>query len=129
MKEFQERTGIKCRLRVTPPDISPNREMSTTIFRIFQETLTNVARHADAAKVTVTLENKAEDLVLKVKDDGRGITEKQISSPASIGLMGMRERAHFLGGKIGIEGSKKEGTTVTVVFPFAGTDADREPRG
>ncbi len=122
IKEFQERTGIKCRLRVAPPDISPDREMSTTIFRIFQETLTNVARHANAAKVTVTLEKKAGTLLLQVKDDGRGITNRQISSPESIGLMGMKERAHFLGGEIRIKGAKNEGTRVTVAFPFPGND-------
>jgi PAS domain S-box-containing protein len=129
IKEFQERTGIKCKLKVTPPDISPDMDMSTTIFRIFQETLTNVARHANAAKVKVTLENKAETIVLQVNDDGSGITEKQISSPASIGLMGMRERAHYLGGEIRIKGAKNEGTTVTVTFPFAGNDTNRELPG
>jgi PAS domain S-box-containing protein len=122
IKEFQERTGIKCRLRVTPADIAPDREMSTTIFRIFQETLTNVARHANAAKVTVTLENKVGTLLLQVKDDGLGITDRQILSPESIGLMGMRERAHFLGGEIRIKGAKNEGTRVTVAFPFPGRD-------
>jgi len=122
IKEFQERTGIKCSLEVRPSDISPDREMSTTIFRIFQETLTNVARHADAVSVTVRLENGAEGLVLEVKDDGRGITDRQISSPGSIGLMGMKERANFLGGEISIQGARNEGTTVTVIFPSSAGD-------
>ncbi|MEJ2696983.1 MAG: PAS domain S-box protein [Candidatus Sulfobium sp.] len=122
IKEFHQRTGIKCKLRVTPPEISPDKEMSTTIFRIFQETLTNVARHAGAGRVTVRLERKAGDLVLQVKDDGCGITDRQISSPTSIGLMGMKERANFLGGRIGIKGERDKGTTVTVVFPFSDTE-------
>ena len=118
IKEFHERTGIKSTLKVTPPDISPDREITTTIFRIFQETLTNVARHAAAARVAVTLENKDHCIILRVKDNGRGITEREISSPTSIGLMGMRERVNFLGGEITIKGAKNKGTTVSVVLPF-----------
>lgn len=121
IKEFHERTGIKCSLKITPPDISPDKEITTTIFRIFQETLTNVARHAHAGKVNVKLENKTDHIVLLVKDNGRGITELQISSPASIGLMGMRERVNFLGGEISIKGAKDKGTTVSVVLPISCT--------
>lgn len=124
IREFHERTGIKCKLKVTPPEISPNKEMSTTVFRIFQETLTNVARHAEASRVTVTLECKVRSLILLVKDNGRGITCGEISSPASIGLMGMKERANFLGGQIEIKGARGKGTSVRVVFPFSGVQGE-----
>ena len=124
IKEFHERTGIKCTLKVKPPDISADKEITTTIFRIFQETLTNVARHAHAGSVTVKLEDKADRIVLLVKDNGRGITDRQISSFSSIGLMGMRERVSFLGGEINIKGAKDKGTTVSVVLPISLSGAE-----
>jgi len=117
-KEFQERTGIKCKVAVRPEDITLDRNLSTAIFRIFQETLTNVVRHAKAKRVTVDLTQKKGTLTLTVKDDGKGITEKEISAPTSIGLMGMRERVHFFGGKVTICGEKKKGTSVIVSIPL-----------
>jgi PAS domain S-box-containing protein len=117
-EEFKERTGLKCRLKVSPEDIVLGREVSTAIFRIFQEALTNVVRHADAGKVNVSLRQRVGQLTLQVKDDGKGITKKQISDPKSIGLIGMRERVHFLGGTVVIDGSPGKGTTLTVRIPL-----------
>jgi PAS domain S-box-containing protein len=117
-EEFQERTGIQCDITVKPEDISLDRNRSTTIFRIFQETLTNVVRHAAATKVRIDLKQNGIDLVLQVKDNGKGITEKQISNPKSIGLIGMKERVTFLGGRLRITGEKNRGTTVTVSIPM-----------
>ena len=117
-EEFQERTGINCEIVIDPDDISLERDLSTAIFRIFQETLTNVARHARAKKVIASLKERDRELILKVKDDGKGITEKQISSPKSIGLIGMRERVHYLGGKVKISGLRNRGTTVIVDIPL-----------
>lgn len=117
-EEFKERTGIQCDITVKPEDISLDRNRSTTIFRIFQETLTNVVRHADATKVRINLKQNGEDLILQVKDNGKGITEKQISSPKSIGLIGMKERVTFLGGRLRITGEKNRGTIVTVSIPM-----------
>jgi signal transduction histidine kinase len=118
-EEFKERTGIQCAVSVDPEDIALDRNRSTTIFRVFQETLTNVVRHADATKVKISLKQNNGDLILQVRDNGKGITEKQISSPKSIGLIGMRERVTFLGGKLKITGDRKKGTTVTVSIPVA----------
>jgi PAS domain S-box-containing protein len=119
-EEFQKRTGIKCEATLDPEEIILDQDRSTAIFRIFQETLTNVARHANATKVKVNLKKKAEKLILKVKDDGRGITEKQISDPKSFGLIGIRERVHLFGGESKISGIRDKGTTVTVGIPLDG---------
>jgi len=117
-EEFQNRTGIKCKVSIEPEDITSDQDRSTAIFRIFQETLTNVARHASATKVTVNLRKNAAKIELKVRDNGKGITEEQISKPKSFGIIGIRERAHFLGGKVDIKGIRDKGTTVTAKIPL-----------
>jgi len=117
-EEFQKRTGITCELSVLSEDISLSQERSTAAFRIFQETLTNITRHAEATKVTVRLIKKGASLELKVKDNGKGITEEKISDPKSLGLLGIQERIHFLEGNITIKGIHNKGTTVTVTMPF-----------
>ena len=116
--EFQNRTGIKCKVTFDPRDIILDKHRSTAIFRIFQEALTNVARHANATRVKVSLKKKVGKLVLKVSDNGKGITEKQISDPKSFGLIEIRERARFSGGDVKISGVKDKGTTVTVSIPL-----------
>ena len=120
-EEFQNRTGIKCELALDPVDIVLDKDCSTAIFRIFQETLTNVARHANATEVKATLKEGADKLVLDVRDNGKGITEKQISYPKSFGLIGMRERVRPWGGNVKIRGTPGRGTTVTVTIPLNGT--------
>ncbi|MGC2061450.1 MAG: histidine kinase [Thermodesulfovibrionales bacterium] len=118
-EEFEQRQGIRCELMIRPNDITLDRDISTAIFRIFQETLTNVVRHAKASRISVVLEKKPRGLVLTVRDDGRGITKKQIASPTSIGLIGMRERVNFLGGTVDISGTRNKGTTVKVFIPLS----------
>jgi PAS domain S-box-containing protein len=117
-EEFQTRTGIKCEITVDPEDIILDKDRSTAIFRIFQETLTNVARHAKATKVKVSLKEKAGKIELKVRDNGKGITEKQVSDPKSFGLIGIKERAYYLGGKVVIKGLQDKGTTLTIRIPL-----------
>jgi signal transduction histidine kinase len=97
-------------------------EHATVIFRIFQETLTNVVRHASATHVTANLIGRAGEIVLKVKDNGKGIEKERISHPQSFGLMGMRERALILGGRLEIDGIPGEGTTITVNIPLERKD-------
>jgi PAS domain S-box-containing protein len=113
-EEFQKRTGIACELSVSSQDINLDQERSTAIFRIFQETLTNIARHARATKVRVNLAKKGGKLELTIKDNGMGITKEKISDPKSLGLLGIQERVHFLGGDMDIKGIRNKGTTVTV---------------
>ncbi len=117
-EEFQNRTGIECEVSLSPEETVLNREQSTTMFRIFQETLTNVIRHARATKVEVRLEERTGSIVLEVTDNGRGITEAEISDPKSFGLVGMRERVDFIGGEVTIVGFPGKGTRITVTLPL-----------
>jgi PAS domain S-box-containing protein len=118
LNEFQQATGIKCifnsRLKANQLD----NEQTTTLFRIFQEALTNVYRHANANKVNVTLGQAGNVLALKIEDNGKGITEEQIRSSKSLGLMGMRERTLFWGGSIDISGDPGKGTNLLIRIPF-----------
>lgn len=116
-EDFQNRSGIKCEFSQDPEEIIVNQELATAIFRIVQEALTNVARHADTTNVKISLTDKACELLLKVSDDGKGITEDQISDSKSFGLIGIRERAHGFGGDVKIEGVSGEGTMVEVRIP------------
>jgi signal transduction histidine kinase len=121
-EEFEARTGTKCRLELQNDNaIDPDR--ATAIFRILQETLTNVARHANAASVYVRLFKEGGNVVLEVHDDGRGATEEQLSASGSLGIRGMRERALLLGGELAIRGISSQGTTVLVRIPLAESTA------
>ncbi len=115
--EFQNRTGIKCEVRPNVREAALPQELNTAFFRIFQETLTNIIRHAGATRVSVTLKELAGRVVLQVKDNGRGISQTDLSS-GSLGLLGMRERAALLGGDFKIRRTPKSGgTEVTVSIP------------
>jgi len=100
-------------------DISIDPEQATAVFRIFQETLTNVARHANASEIEVRLAKDERDLTLEVHDNGGGIPEDKLSSGESLGILGMRERALLLEGQLTISGAPGEGTTVRVRIPEA----------
>jgi signal transduction histidine kinase len=117
-QEFQSRTGIRCRVstHLREPPLDP--ELTTTFFRIFQETLTNVIRHAEATHVDVQLKEESARIILEVKDNGRGITQKGIADPRSMGLLGMRERAALLGGHFRIQPLRGgKGTRACVAIP------------
>jgi PAS domain S-box-containing protein len=116
--EFKKRTGITCDVVSEPDEIVVDRDRTTTVFRIFQETLTNIARHANASKVDVLLKQEEKELVLQVKDNGDGITMEQLSDAGSLGLIGMRERVHYWGGSLAITGTRNEGTTVDARIPL-----------
>ncbi len=118
LEEFQRRTGVQCKLHSTMAYVNLDEERSIAVFRIFQESLTNVARHANATKVTATLYKEADSLVLKVEDNGKGISEDDIHNVKSVGLVGMRERALFLRGTVNFSGEPSKGTTVSLQFPF-----------
>jgi signal transduction histidine kinase len=119
LQEFQTRSGIESKLLSAPEETALDVEGATMAFRIFQEILTNTARHAQATKVEVTLEEDAAFLTLRVKDNGRGITESEIHSPKSIGLLGMQERARLRGGEVHFQGTAGNGTIVTVKLPLS----------
>jgi PAS domain S-box-containing protein len=117
-RQFQDRTGIVVHCDSLLANVDLNQEQSTAVFRIFQEALTNILRHAQATRVDVTMVEEAGALVLTIRDNGRGITEDEKSGQVAIGLLGMRERAHLIGGEIDITGVEGEGTTVTVRIPI-----------
>jgi signal transduction histidine kinase len=116
--DFQHRTGIKCDVQTNLADRMLDQALSTALFRIFQETLTNIIRHAGATQVMVQLKETDSRVSLQVRDNGQGITRMEISNAKSLGLLGMRERAALLGGtfKIG-RIPRGQGTQVTVVMP------------
>jgi len=116
-EEFEKRTGIACRIKIEPTEITFDKDRNTALFRILQETLTNIARHAAATEVDVSLQKKDGQIELKVQDNGRGITEEELANPQSFGLMGLRERAILFGGNAVIQGVPGRGTTVTVKIP------------
>ena len=117
-KEFQKRMGIRCRVQLPAAQPDLGRELSTAVFRIFQEILTNIARHAKASSVGVRLQISAERLTLEVVDDGSGIAESAVHARESLGLLGMQERAQLFGGEVSIRGSPGRGTTVALSIPL-----------
>jgi two-component system sensor histidine kinase UhpB len=117
-KDFQQHTGIVCKVLAEPEEMNINSEISTAMFRIFQEALTNITRHASAARVTVSLTHTDDALTLKVHDNGRGITTEEINNPQSFGLIGIRERAQYWHGTVEINGKTETGTTIIVRFPM-----------
>jgi len=117
-KDFQNRTGIDCKVTIRAVDAIPDTVRDTAIFRIVQEALTNVMRHAAASQVNVSLEKKDDTLIVEVRDNGIGIMEGRISDSNSLGLIGIRERVLLLGGQAVIIGKPGEGTLVRVTLPI-----------
>ena len=117
-REFQERSGIACETHLPADEISLDSDRATAVFRIFQEALTNVARHANASKVVVDLKREADSLILAVRDNGKGIDEAAIHASNSLGLLGIRERATAFGGNIELTALPERGTCVTVRIPI-----------
>jgi signal transduction histidine kinase len=103
-----------------------NREQATAVYRIFQEALTNILKHAQATRIEVVIRIEAGIFVLTISDNGRGITESEKSDSQSLGLLGMQERAYLLDGMVEIDGFEGKGTVVTVQFPINGSSMDLE---
>jgi signal transduction histidine kinase len=118
-KQFQQRTGIACTFVSPLQDLTISPTGATAMFRIVQEALTNVVRHAQATKVTIRLEEEGKELRLAVEDDGRGITETAATGRSSFGIMGVRERVALLKGRMTLRGSPGQGTTLTAYVPLS----------
>jgi signal transduction histidine kinase len=116
-REFQRRTGIRCHVNIPARFVDPDKDRSTALFRIFQELLTNVARHANATRVNVALADGEAALALCVEDNGRGIRESEAQGPRSLGFLGLRERVLAFGGTIDVKGDEGKGTKVCVSIP------------
>jgi PAS domain S-box-containing protein len=124
--EFASRNGVQCQVSVPPVDLHLDGDRATATFRIFQECLTNVIRHAQAKSVRVALCHEEDSILLVVEDDGIGFCESGFSnSLGSLGLLGMKERAQFCGGDVHISSSPGNGTTVTVRVPVDIPRAER----
>ena len=116
-KEFERRNQVTCLIKLDREPENLPEERATAIFRIFQEILTNITRHAKASRVKIEMIESNDDLLLTVADNGVGITEAQRLDPKSLGLLGMRERAEMFGGTVTIKGKSRQGTTVRVKIP------------
>jgi len=125
--DFASRNGVRCAVSVPPVDLHMDGDRATAAFRIFQECLTNVIRHAQATAVRVSLSQEQEDILLIVEDDGIGFRVSDLSnSLGSLGLLGMKERAQFCGGDVQISSSPGNGTTVTIRVPLDTPDTGRQ---
>ena len=124
--EFERRTGIAVTLDLPSDTLSIDDARITTVFRILEETLTNVARHARATRVGIVLRSGRRGLLLEIRDNGRGITPEELTSVRSLGLVGLRERALACSGELRIEGSPGGGTTVTLHVPLRQTTETTE---
>lgn len=124
VQDFQRRSGIACELAVGSADLQTTGAHATAIFRILQESLTNVARHAAATQVEIILETENQELVLTVRDNGRGFSTGESRASGSFGLIGMRERVYLLNGEVSIQSESGKGTTVEVHIPLDQTGED-----
>jgi len=128
-REFQKRSGIECEVNIVPDDITVDGKHSIALFRIFQESLSNVLRHAKATKVKATLNDRGDSILFEIADNGVGITKEQMSKADSFGLLGMRERVQICNGEMRIAGSQNSGTTITVTIPKDGETHSPEQPG
>jgi PAS domain S-box-containing protein len=118
VQEFEKRVEIPCAVELPDAELDWSTDRATAMFRILQEALTNVARHASATQASVRVIRLEDRIVLEVRDDGRGITKEQASDSPTFGLLGMRERARMFGGTLKVESGERRGTTVTVSMPY-----------
>ena len=117
-QEFESRTGIRCSVALPPEPLMLDKDRSTAIFRIFQESLTNVARHAHATSVEARFLHERDHLIFQIVDNGTGFDPEAAKAGKSLGLVGMQERALLLGGEFKTEGKPGTGTTVTLALPL-----------
>ncbi len=125
--EFQKHTGVAIEVEAADEDAPIQREVALALFRIFQETLTNVARHAKATHVWVDLTVSDDGYVLRVRDDGAGMSEKELIKATSHGVRGMRERAQQFGGEVTVSSEPGEGTTLVASVPSKRLDDSAQP--
>jgi signal transduction histidine kinase len=118
-QQFAKRTGVRTTVELPSEDPPLASDARTTVFRIVQEALTNVARHADARSVHVAITVRADSVRVSVRDDGRGISDGELTDRRSLGLLGLRERAIAAGGVLTVRGRPRRGTTVTLTLATA----------
>ncbi len=128
-EDFAQRTGIRCEILCADDDIDLPEDESIALFRIFQEALTNISKHAEAETVEIRLMHTGDGVALEVGDDGKGISEDDLSKPRSFGLRGVRERVASLGGHVTLQSRVPRGTLLSVTLPIsdAPATAGQEP--
>ena len=117
VENFTQRTGVACELSVDRRELTLSKAQASAVFRIVQESLTNVAKHAQAAHADIAIEREDGALVVRIEDDGVGFSPQAPRKANSFGLLGLRERASLLGGEVTIESAPGEGTIVEVRLP------------
>jgi PAS domain S-box-containing protein len=115
--QVEKKTGLKGIVTVEPAEVEIKGQVSTVLYRVFREALTNVLRHADATHVFIRLSQRLDSIFLTIRDDGRGITKKELKGTKSLGLVGIRERLRMVGGTFTIEGKTGSGTVLSVEVP------------
>jgi signal transduction histidine kinase len=120
-RAFEERTGIECEVSLPEDSRRVSSVVATTVYRIIQEALTNVARHSNATRVELRLRFRDSAVLIEIRDDGRGITSQEVGSARSLGLIGIRERAEMVGGTTRFEGIAGRGTIISVRIPMPET--------
>lgn len=118
VQNFSERSGIRCKLEIGAPDLELQDPQASALYRILQESLTNVARHARASQVDIRLDRADGAVTLSVRDDGRGFSVNEVRRGKSYGLLGLRERTYLLGGEVRIDSAPGKGTTIEVSVPL-----------
>jgi signal transduction histidine kinase len=117
-EEFTKRTGIDCIVSLSDDNFNFPRDLENTIFRIIQESLTNVARHSMAARAKIGLNIRSKNIYLTIEDNGIGITPENIENAKSLGLVGIKERAYSVKGRLQITGEKNKGTKLSITIPL-----------
>lgn len=117
-EEFEKRSGIKCLVTINTEELDLTPVLNTTVYRIIQESLTNVARHSGATQANIDIKLNSENMYLCINDNGRGINEDEIKHTKSLGLVGIKERAYTVDGEFEIRGEKDKGTTIRITIPI-----------
>ena len=118
IRAFEERTGIECELSLPSGPLPMASDVETAAYRIVQEAMTNVARHANATRIEIRMRTRGNEMLVDVRDDGRGITADDLRRRAGLGLVGMRERARQIGATVDVEGVDGKGTIVSLRIPL-----------
>ncbi|GEM_PF-1750741 len=118
VSQVESKVGLITHLVIDPPEFYLNKQLSMTLYRVFNEILTNVVRHAGAKNVSISLVKTSQEVVIEVKDDGRGIRKDELKGAMSLGLIGMRERVRQWGGHLAITGREGKGTSVIAQLPL-----------
>ena len=118
-REFARVTGVKCRVVSSGDQVALDRTQSTALFRIFQEVMSNISRHAGATRVVIAIKQARDHVLFSVRDNGRGISQAAVESDQSLGIIGMRERTALLGGTLTLGRGLSKGTVVIVTIPLA----------